>query len=239
MRPLKELEIKRLRDDERTEMIYASNALEGNTLTISETQMILEKGITVNGKSMREHLEVVNLNEAIDYVEDLVRGNEILDERALKQIHYLVYKTIGERHLAGNYRHINVRILGSKHETTDFINIASEMAKFFTWINEAEMTYHPVEFAALLHRKFVGIHPFADGNGRTARLILNCALTKAGYPPIIIKPDAQSRNNYINALEKAHTTGDDGDFVQIVKDFVDEKMMEMIQQVETSRAHRS
>lgn len=238
LRPLKELDIKRLRDDERTEMIYASNALEGNTLTISETQMILEKGITIDGKSMREHLEVVNLNDAIDYVEDLVRGEEVLDERTLKQIHYLVYKTTGERHLAGNYRTINVKILGSGHLTADFLNIHDEMKSFFEWKESAEKTLHPVEFAAQLHRRFVGIHPFVDANGRTARLLLNFTLTKAGYPPIIIKPDNQSRLDYINALEIAHTTGDDSDFIRLVKGFVDSKMDLMIKQVEASREYQ-
>ena len=114
LRPLTELDIVRFRQDERIEMIYASNALEGNTLTISETQWILEKGITIGGKSMREHLEVVNLNEAMDYVEDLVRGEIELTQREVKQIHYLVYnKLANAKQIAGVYRNFNVTILGS------------------------------------------------------------------------------------------------------------------------------
>ena len=239
LRPLKELDIRRLRDDERAEMVYASNALEGNTLTISETQWILEKGMTVDGKSMREHLEVINLNEAIDYVEDLVRGDEELDERTLKQIHYLVYNKLAEnKQLAGNYRNINVRILGSEHMPPDFMKINDEMKKMFEWSDKAKKELHPIEYAAELHEKFVGIHPFTDGNGRTARLLMNFTLTSNGYPPIIIKPDKESRERYIDALEHGHLTGDNAPFIKIVKELVDNKMVEMIKQVELSRQYQ-
>ena len=239
LRPLKELDIRRLRNDERVEMVHASNALEGNTLTISETQWILEKGMTVDGKSMREHLEVVNLNEAIDYVEDLVRGDEKLDERTLKQIHYLVYNKLAEnKRLAGNYRNINVRILGSEHIPPDFMNVNDEIKKMFEWSDHVKAKLHPIEYAAQLHEKFVAIHPFADGNGRTARLLMNFALTNNGYPPIIVKPDKESRERYIEALEHGHLTGDNTPFVKIVKKLVDNKMMEMIKQVELSRRYQ-
>lgn len=238
LRPLAEMDVNRLRNDERIEMVYASNALEGNTLTISETQWILEKGMTVDGKSMREHLEVLNLNEAIDYIEDLVRGNISLNERELKQIHYLVYNKLTDaKRIAGQYRNFNVKILGSNHKTTDFTQIQADMDRLFEWIEANQDKLHPIEYAAILHQKFVGIHPFGDGNGRTARLLMNFSLTSKGYPAIIIKPDVKSRNAYIEALEHAHLTGDTSLFVSIVKTKCDEKMKHMIHQIERVRAY--
>lgn len=231
-RPLTQAEIKAIREYERIEQIYASNALEGNTLTYTETKLILETGITVSEKPLKDHLEVINLKEAMDFVESLVNGKEELNERSLKDIHRLVVDRVIDRVFVGNYRRIDVMISGSKHLPPSFLTVQDEMDKFFEWMSTAMQELHPVEFAALLHEKFVTIHPFADGNGRTARLLMNFALTKNGYPPIMIKPTPDSRKAYLKALEHGNMTGDNDPFIKIVADLVESKLNERIVQLE-------
>lgn len=233
LRPLSEAETERLREYERIEMVYTSNALEGNTITEFETKLILEEGLTIEGKSMTEHLEIVNLNDAIDFVENLVKGNHELDERTLKEIHYLVYNKVSDnRNDAGQYRNIQVEISASQHVPPPAYLIQDEMDKFFEWNKNNQDTLHPIEYAALLHEKFVTIHPFINGNGRTARLLMNFALTRNGYPPIAIKPDVESRKEYNKSLEHAQVTGDTEPFIQIVQDLIEKKLEKMIETLE-------
>lgn len=233
LRPLSEAETERLREYERIEMVYASNAIEGNTITEFETKLILEEGLTIEGKSMTEHLEIVNLNDAIDFVEDFVKGNHELDERTLKEIHYLIYnKVSANRTDAGEYRNIQVEISASQHVPPAPYLIQEEMDKFLEWNKKNQNTLHPIEYAALLHEKFVTIHPFINGNGRTARLLMNFALTRNGYPPIVIKPDVESRKRYNQSLEHAQITGDTEPFIQIVKELSEQKLEKMIATLE-------
>ena len=227
-RPLNPDELQKIRDMERTYHIHTSNALEGNTLTLYETRMILETGVTISGKPLKEHLEVVNLAYAYDFVEEIAKGNQPLGERELLEIHAMVYSKLGERNTVGRYRNVDVWITGSAHTPPSSFQVRELMVDFFAWANQAIETLHPVQYAALLHEKLVTIHPFIDGNGRTARLLLNFALIRHGYLPIYIKSDQESRQRYNKALELAQTTGDTSAFVSLICERVEEKLQERL-----------
>ena len=198
------------------EWTYNSNAIEGNTLTMSETKVILE-GITIGGKSMVEHLETINHREAILFIEDLIANKEELSEWNLKNIHALILKGIDNSN-AGRYRNENVLISGAKHIPPKHFELDYLMQKLIKEYNNDWRAMHPVIRATLLHGEFVKIHPFIDGNGRTARLLLNFELMRSGFTPIIIK-NAQ-RASYYDVLDIAHITMNYGPFVQLVADLV-------------------
>lgn len=214
-RPLPPEVVKNLREVYRVEWTYHSNAIEGNTLSLVETKLVLEEGLTIGGKQLREHLEVINHAEAISFVEGQVINNKDLNEYILKNIHYLILKGIDDKN-AGTYRKINVGISGSNHTPPHFLQVPEAMSGLFTWYKENKNILHPVELAALFHFKFVFIHPFADGNGRTARLLLNLILMQNGYPPIIIKADPQDRLEYYTTLEKASVENDLEPFIHLI-----------------------
>lgn len=210
-RPLPEYTIKSIRENLLLEWTYNSNAIEGNTLTLMETKVVLE-GITVGGKTLREHLEVINHRDAILYVEDIVKDKEPLTEWQIKNIHRLVLKGINDNY-AGNYRDQQVIISGAKHISPEPFLIKEQMENLIKWYDDSQ-NLHPIERAAMLHIIFVGIHPFVDGNGRTSRLLLNLELMKNGYPPIVIR--TENRVDYYSALDKAHITGENEDFIKLV-----------------------
>lgn len=211
-RPLPRYTIQSLREKLFLEWTYNSNAIEGNTLTINETKVVLE-GITVGGKTLREHLEVINHREAISYVEDIVQGNEELSEWQIKNLHRLVLKGIDDEY-TGVYRDQQVFISGAEHIPPSPILIKEQMESLINWYYGEGQALHPVTRGAMLHAIFVGIHPFIDGNGRTARLLLNLELMSAGFPPIVIK--VENRIMYYNALEKAHIAYEYQDFIHLV-----------------------
>lgn len=211
-RPLPKHTLKSLQEKLLLEWTYHSNAIEGNTLTMKETKVVLE-GITIGGKTLREHLEVINHRDAIQYVEEIVHGKEVLSEWQIKNIHRLVLKGIDDIH-AGVYRSEQVFISGAKHIPPAHYIIQEKMDRMMQWYHNKGQELHPVERAAMLHAIFVGIHPFVDGNGRTARLLLNLELMKSGYPAMIIK--VENRLQYYEALDKAHTEEDYNDFVKLV-----------------------
>ncbi|MBD8005424.1 Fic family protein [Bacillus norwichensis] len=213
-RPLPVSTLKTLREKLLLEWTYNSNAIEGNTLTLKETKVVLE-GITVGGKTMREHLEIINHSAAILYVEEIVKKNEELSEWQIKNIHRLVLKGIDDEN-AGQYRKGQVFISGAEHIPPGHYLIDEKMEELIAWHNGPAQVLHPVEKAAMLHVFFVGIHPFIDGNGRTSRLLLNLDLMKDGYPPVVIK--AKHRLAYYEALDKAHTKEMFDDFIELVKD---------------------
>ena len=210
-RPLPKHTLNSLREKMLLEWTYHSNAIEGNTLTMNETKVVLE-GITVGGKTMREHLEVINHRDAILYVEDIVKKNEAFSEWQIKNLHQLVLKGIHDDY-AGTYRDQQVFIAGAEHTPPPHFRIQEEMDKMMKWFTDSAQALHPVERAAKLHAIFVGIHPFIDGNGRTSRLLLNLELMKAGYPPIIFK--IQNRLAYYEALDKSHTTKNFDGFIRL------------------------
>ena len=210
-RPLSSHTLKSLREKLLLEWTYHSNAIEGNTLTLKETKVVLE-GITVGGKTMREHLEVINHREAILYVEEIVEEGEPLTEWQIKNLHRLILKGIDDAY-AGQYRDQQVFISGAVHVPPTPLLIQEKMEGLMKAGEAQEL--HPVERAAMLHVIFVGIHPFIDDNGRTSRLLLNLELMKAGFPPIVIK--TENRLAYYNALDKAHTSDDYIDFIELIK----------------------
>lgn len=211
-RPLSPNTVKSLREKLLLDWTYNSNAIEGNTLTLIETKVVLE-GITIGGKSMREHLEVINHKEAILMVEDIVKSKQLLSERQIKDIHGLVLRGINDKY-AGKYRDEDVIIAGAEHMPPNYMILNDEMEDFIKWYFNEGVKLHPVERAAKVHVDFVKIHPFIDGNGRTARLLLNLELMKDGFPPIIIRNE--NRNEYYNVLDTAHTKGDYRGFYQLV-----------------------
>jgi len=194
------------------EWTYNSNAIEGNTLTLSETRVVLE-GITIGGKSVVEHLEAINHREAILFLEELIRNNESLSEWNIKSIHALILKEI-DRANAGRYRIENVAIGGAVHIPPKYYEIDALMQNLIREYKADWQSHHPVARAALLHGEFVKIHPFVDGNGRTSRLLLNFELMKNGYTPIIIKKENRAR--YYEVLDHAHTTMDYRPFLEFV-----------------------
>ena len=210
-RPIPKETLKSLRESVNLEWTYNSNGIEGNTLTLRETQVVLE-GITVGGKSIKEHLEAINHEKAILFLDDLVKDNDPINEWNIKSIHQLVLKDIDNKN-AGRYRKENVTIKGATHIPPDYLKVPELMEKLILTYN-AWSEYHPIIQAALLHGELVKIHPFIDGNGRTSRLLMNLVLMNKGYNPVIIKKE--SRLKYYEALDTAHTTGNYTDFVKLV-----------------------
>ncbi len=212
--------LKSLREKLFLEWTYNSNAIEGNTLTMNETKIVLE-GITIGGKTLREHLEVINHRDAITYVEEIVQMKEPLSEWQIKNLHRLVLKGIHDEY-AGAYRKEQVFISGATHRPPAHYLIEEKMEQMMNWYLNEGIHLHPVERGAMLHAIFVGIHPFIDGNGRTSRLLLNLEVMKNGFPPVIIK--VENRLGYYEALDKAHTTEDYSDFIALVEREVEDSL---------------
>lgn len=217
-RPLDRAIVRNLREDLIVRWTYHSNAIEGNTLTLRETKVALE-GITVGGKSLREHLEAVNHRDAIMLLEELVAKAEPLTEWTIKSLHQLILKGIDDDN-AGRYRTVNVRIAGAQHLPPDQVVVPELMERFIAWCQGEGMALHPVERAARVHSDFVKIHPFADGNGRTGRLLMNLELMKAGYPAAVLP--VESRLAYYEALDQDHTGGDREPLVGLIAEVVKE-----------------
>ena len=210
-RPVPKETLRSLEDSINLEWTYNSNGIEGNTLTLRETQVVLE-GITVGGKSIKEHLEAINHEKAILYLKDLVKEDNPITEWNIKGIHQLVLKDIDDEN-AGRYRRENVTIKGAIHIPPDYLKVPELMEKlvlnYKNWNN-----FHPIIQAALLHGELVKIHPFVDGNGRTSRLLMNLDLMNHGFNPVIIKKG--DRLEYYETLDKAHTTSDYTDFIKLI-----------------------
>jgi len=200
LRPLPTAAVTRLRDQIVVEWIYNSNAIEGNTITLQETRLILETGLTIGGKSLREHFEVINHRDAIDYVEDLVAKAEQVTPFHVRQIHKLVLSRIDDEN-AGRYRETQVRIAGAAFIPPESWLVPNLMTEWGDWLASEEKQSHPVELAALAHHRLVAIHPFIDGNGRTARLVMNLILMRAGFPPTVIQ--RINRRQYYRVLDQA------------------------------------
>ena len=196
-RPLTKGELSRLNEEFVVEYTYNSNAIEGNTLTLRETDLVL-KGLTIGERPLKDHMEAIHHKEAFDYVCELVQNNIPLSENIIKQIHYLVLADNQDDR--GVYRRIPVRIMGAKHEPVQPYLIQPQMEKLLADFEKSNE--HIVTKLAKFHIEFEGIHPFIDGNGRTGRLLVNLELMKAGYPPIDIK--FTDRLAYYNAFDEYH-----------------------------------
>ena len=200
-RPLPPETLKSLREYYRVGLTYTSNALEGNSLTESETKVVIEDGLTIEGKPLRDHYEAVGHAKAYDYVYQITEKEGLTEENILN-LHRLFYQQI-DAEKAGHYRNVKVYISGSRYAVAAVSKIPTEMQKLVKWYNANEKKLHPIELAATLHQRFVFIHPFVDGNGRVARLLMNLALLRNGFTIAIIP--AILRHEYIYSLETAHT----------------------------------
>ena len=196
-RELTEGEIERFNEEFAVEYTYNSNAIEGNTLTLRETDLVL-RGLTIDRKPLKDHMEAVGHKEAFEFVSELVKQNEPLSERIIKQIHFLVL--VGNKDDRGVYRKVPVRIMGAKHEPVQSYMIEPKMEELLKKFMEGKE--HIITKLARFHIEFEGIHPFIDGNGRTGRLLVNMELMKAGYPPIDIK--FTDRMEYYKAFDEYH-----------------------------------
>ena len=216
-RPLTEGELERLNEEFAVEYTYNSNAIEGNTLTLRETDLVLQ-GLTIGQKPLKDHMEAVGHKEAFDYVRELVRENVPLSERVIKEIHTLVLADKKEDR--GVYRRIPVRILGAGHEPVQPYLIAPQMEQLLLRYNENND--HIITKLAWFHVEFEGIHPFIDGNGRTGRLLVNLELMKAGYPPIDIK--FTDRAAYYNAFDAYHSKHSLSAMEQLLAGYLNERL---------------
>lgn len=216
-RPLTEGEVERLTEEFVVEYIYNSNAIEGNTLTLRETDMVL-RGLTIGQKPLKDYMEAIGHKEAFDLVRDFVKDQEPLSERVIKQIHYLLLAD--KKDDRGVYRRVPVRIMGAKHEPAQPYLIKPKMEQLLEFYNNSKE--HIIPRLARFHIEFEGIHPFIDGNGRTGRLLVNLELMKAGYPPIDIK--FTDRIVYYNAFDEYHVKHNLGAMEKLFAGYVNDRL---------------
>lgn len=203
-RPLPAEALKKIEDALAIEYTYESNRIEGNTLTLQETELVVNEGVTISGKSMREHLEAINHAEAIGYIRDFAKCGIGISERTIKEIHALVLHGIN-RENAGRYRSVPVMISGSRHIPPQPYLIEKQMEDFMLHLQEMEaQKVHPILVAAYSHAELVRIHPFIDGNGRTSRLLMNLYLLRCGYTIVNLKGTDDAKLVYYTALEASH-----------------------------------
>lgn len=232
-KPLQNELIKNLEEWFRIELTYTSNAIEGNTLTRQETAMVVEEGLTVQGKSLTEHQEAINLAEAFDYIQTLVdKKRQDLTARDILDIHSIILNKIDDIN-KGRYRNVAVRLKGSETILPNPLKVPELMEEFVKWL-QSDNSDQPVKIAIDAHFKLVSIHPFVDGNGRTARLLMNLLLMQAGFPSGIVRKE--DRSIYINSLEKGQTKNDLTDYYTIMIDAVDRSLDIYLEAVEPERA---
>ncbi|PIU37387.1 Fic family protein [Candidatus Roizmanbacteria bacterium CG06_land_8_20_14_3_00_34_14] len=208
LKPFSKTFLTNIEDWYKTELTYTSNAIEGNTLTRQETAIVIEKGLTIEGKSITEHLEAINHAKAYEYISSMNLENiKKINKQIILKINEIILQNIDSQN-AGLYRNIPVRIAGSTVVLPNPLKVPDLMDRFIDWLQNSKK--NPPEIAIEAHFKFVSIHPFIDGNGRTARLLMNLILLTSGYPPLIIFK--KNRIYYINSIEKGQLTGDLSDY---------------------------
>ncbi len=221
LRPLHPDLIEILSQDHRTRHTYHSNAIEGNTLTLQETKVVIEEGITIGGKSLIEHLEAVNNSHAYELIEEMAKGRVEINHISIQDLHEVVARGILLD--AGKYRIHNVQITGAVKRPPDFAKIPKMMDGLFKTIKGGDR--NPIDMAAFLHHGFVAIHPFSDGNGRVARLLTNRFLLERGFSPIILRKE--DRRKYYAFLRKADS-GDLGPFTNFLAKALEESLLEFL-----------
>lgn len=223
-RPISHDLMKTLTQKFREDWTYHTNAIEGNTFTLQETAFFLREGLTIKGKTLREHLEIINHAEAIEYLTDAIRHRD-LTEGLIKEFHAILFQGVkhreGEQPITpGEYKTQDNHVLtqsGKIHYYVPAIHVQSEMDKLLKWYMTKQNTLHPVELAAIFHHRIASIHPFTDGNGRVSRICMNFILMRSGFPPAIIR--RENRQDYYLALEEADN-GNVEPFVKLVSDEV-------------------
>jgi Fic family protein len=201
-RPLPQAAVRKLREQFGIEMTYNSNAIEGNSLTLKETFLVINEGLTIKGKPLRDHLEAKSHTDALEYLYELVdKGKRsTLSERLIREFNQIVMRDM-DKEWAGRYRNSNVLITGADHTPPEAVELPRMMHELVDWLRENRKMLHAVELAAVLHHRLVSIHPFFDGNGRTARLAMNVVLMRAGFPlAVVLKND---RKRYYRTLQEA------------------------------------
>lgn len=224
VRPFEGHMLKQLKDYYRVGLTWSSNALEGNTLTISETKVVLEDGLTIGGRPLRDFYETVGHGQAYDFMFTLI-GEQRITVDDIKTIHHLFYRSIDEAN-AGRWRKEIVIVAGTDYVFPKPLEIEGQMRMLEEWIKVERNNYHPVTFAALLHLKFVSIHPFVDGNGRTSRLIMNLALIQDGYQLAIIPPVL--RAEYYDTIRQYQNKGQSAPFCDFIAERVYETQKEIM-----------
>ena len=200
-RPINSIALQKIKDSLFVEWTYNSNSIEGNTLNLNETFIVLNDGLTIGGKSLNEHLEVINHQSAIELLMQLAHPKYKLNTKDVLEVHRLVLDKI-DKQFAGRYRNAGVRISGANFIPPNAQKIDNLMDELINWVNQNPQQLHPIILASVFHHQFVHIHPFFDGNGRTVRLAMNLILLKSGYPPaVILKND---RKKYYSALNSAN-----------------------------------
>lgn len=217
LRPLTKGELQRLQEEFLVEYTYNTNAIEGNTLTLRETALVLE-GITIDKKPLKDHLEAVGHKDAFYYVQKLISNKEKFSEGVIKDIHSLVLMDRPED--KGVYRRIPVKILGAFHEPPQPYLVPVQMEQLIAEFDNKDM--HPIEAAALFHLQFEGIHPFIDGNGRTGRLLLNFTLMQNGYPPINVK--FEDRQRYYQCFDSYYRNNTSKPMVEMVANYISDRL---------------
>ncbi|GLU55888.1 Fic family protein [Dyadobacter frigoris] len=210
------------------EYTYESNRIEGNTLTLQETVLVIEKGLTISGKSLHEHLEAINHSFALNYIKELVSEKAPLTKHELLNIDKLILQGVDNSN-GGKFRTVQVLISGAKHIPPQPFMVDELMEGFFKWYYDNKDSIHPVILAAEIHERLVTIHPFIDGNGRTSRLLMNLILLQHGYPIAILKGDSENRLKYYQVLEIAQMDGDNEPFIEMVALNVKEILLRILQ----------
>jgi Fic family protein len=232
IRPLPDEALNKIKASFEMEYTYESNRIEGNTLTLQETALVVSEGVTIGGKSMREHLEAINHAQAVEFIKDIARSDIEINERTIKEIHALILHGINKEQ-AGKYRDVPVMIVGSKHTPPQPYLIIPQMEQFIIDYDKMQsQNEHPVLIAAFLHDELVKIHPFIDGNGRTSRLLMNLYLISKGYTITTLKGDNEARLAYYTALEQSHTENNQETFNFLVANAVRQSMEMYIDIVE-------
>jgi Fic family protein len=228
-RPLDKSLLKQIKEYFRIGLTYSSNALEGNSLTETETKVIIEDGITIGGKPLKDHYEAIGHSEAYDLLYRLAKSKEIT-EKHVKDLHRVFFFRMDPKN-AGRYRKQRALITGTEFLPPPPDKVPGLMESLAQEIPNLRKKYHPIHFAALLHRELVTIHPFMDGNGRTARLLMNLALLQDGYPIAIIPPVL--RTGYLDALKKSQDTSrDDRPFFDFIASVCYESAKEYLRLLE-------
>lgn len=207
---------------------FDSTGIEGNTLTLQETALVLNKGVTIGGKSLREHFEVINHKEAIDYIKALAKQKEPISKRVLLDIHHLILKNI-DLDNAGRYRNVDVMISGSSHKPPTFLQVESLMEEYFNFYVENKEMLSPIILSADMHEKLVTIHPFSDGNGRTSRLVMNLILLQNGFPITNISSQNELRDEYYKSLEVAQIEDNKELFYKFIARNVKESLIKYLE----------
>jgi Fic family protein len=232
LRPLNIEALSKIKAAFEMEYTYESNKIEGNTLTLQETVLVVNEGVTIGGKTMREHLEAINHAQAIEFIKDIACADIAVTERTIREIHAIILHGINKEQ-AGKYRDVPVMIAGSRHTPPQPYLLLPQMERFIIDYKQMETNdIHPIIIAAYLHDELVKIHPFIDGNGRTSRLLMNLYLLSKGYTITSLKADNEAKQAYYTVLEQSHVDNNHEPFYLLVANTVKQSMEKYLEIVE-------